>query len=199
MPKSKLAKIGVWEGGQFVGVVIFGVGATPNVTTSYGCNVGQMCELVRIALNRHHNPVSRIVSIALRILKRSFPGLRLVVSYADPGQGHEGKIYQAMNWLYVGQTAPDQEVFIDGRWAHRRIVRLRGLHLQDMKLRRETPGKYKYLYPLDAAMRKQIAPLAKPYPKRAASIDSDAPAIHAGEDGAEPIAALQLTCERVES
>ena len=29
------------------------------------------------------------------------------------------------------------------------------------------PGKYRYLMPLDAEMRKQIAPLAKQYPKRA--------------------------------
>lgn len=27
-------------------------------------------------------------------------------------------------------------------------------------------GKHKYLYPLDKAMRKQIAPLAQPYPKK---------------------------------
>jgi hypothetical protein len=27
-------------------------------------------------------------------------------------------------------------------------------------------GKYRYLMPLDAAMRAQIAPLAKPYPKK---------------------------------
>lgn len=28
------------------------------------------------------------------------PGLRLVVSYADAGQGHVGTIYQATGWLY---------------------------------------------------------------------------------------------------
>ena len=28
MPKSKLVKIGVWEDGKFIGVVLFGVGAT---------------------------------------------------------------------------------------------------------------------------------------------------------------------------
>jgi hypothetical protein len=56
-----------------------------------------------------------------------------------------------------------------------------------------TGSKHKYLYPLDKAMRAQIAPLAKPYPKRpcAASIDSDAPATQAGEGGATPTAALQ--------
>ena len=48
--------------------------------------------------------------------------------------------------------------------------------------------------PLDPKMREAIAPLAKPYPKRtcAGSVDSDTPAIHAGEGGAVPTSALQL-------
>jgi hypothetical protein len=56
------------------------------------------------------------------------------------------------------------------------------------------PGKYRYLYPLDSAMREQIAPLAKPYPKRdscAASKDSVVPGHQPGEGGATPTAALQ--------
>jgi hypothetical protein len=38
-------------------------------------------------------------------------------------------------------------------------------------------GKHRYLYPLDDAMRKQIAPLSKPYPKRqhADEVKRDAP------------------------
>ena len=58
------------------------------------------------------------------------------------------------------------------------------------------PAKHRYLYPLDAAMRAQIEPLRKPYPKRAASIDSDAAGFHPAEGGANPTAALQLTPER---
>jgi hypothetical protein len=52
--------------------------------------------------------------------------------------------------------------------------------------------KHTYLMPLDDAMRQQIAPLAKPYPKRpcATSIGSDAPATHAGDGGAIPTVAL---------
>lgn len=57
--------------------------------------------------------------------------------------------------------------------------------------RHKTAGRHKYLYPLDAAMREQIAPLSKPYPKRAASIDSDAPDDQSGEGGVIPTAALQ--------
>jgi hypothetical protein len=52
--------------------------------------------------------------------------------------------------------------------------------------------KYRYLMPLDDAMRKQIEPLRKPYPKRAGSIGSDAPGLQPGEGGANPTSALQL-------
>jgi hypothetical protein len=52
------------------------------------------------------------------------------------------------------------------------------------------PGKYKYLYPLDKAMKAQITPLAQPYPKRPKD-SSEPPAIHAGEGGAAPTRTLQ--------
>ena len=35
MPKSKLSKIGVWENGKFIGAVIFGYGATPEIGKPY--------------------------------------------------------------------------------------------------------------------------------------------------------------------
>ena len=44
--------------------------------------------------------------------------------------------------------------------------------------------------PLDADMRRRIEPMAKPYPKRAASDTSDTPAVQAGEGGSTPTAAL---------
>ena len=42
-------------------------------------------------------------------------------------------------------------------------------------------SKHRYLYPLDDAMRQQIQPLSRPYPKRVGSIDSDAPGYQPGE------------------
>jgi hypothetical protein len=53
--------------------------------------------------------------------------------------------------------------------------------------------KHKYLYPLDDAMREQIARLAKPYPKRdtcVASKDSVASGDQPEEGGANPTATL---------
>lgn len=56
--------------------------------------------------------------------------------------------------------------------------------------KRLTPGKHRYLMPLDDEMRAKIAPLARPYPKRAGSIASDATANHAGKGSATPTPAL---------
>ena len=43
-----------------------------------------------------------------------------------------------------------------------------------------------------ADMRRRIEPMAKPYPKRAASDTGDTPAIQAGEGGSTPTAALTV-------
>lgn len=56
--------------------------------------------------------------------------------------------------------------------------------------KRLTPGKHRYLMPLDDEMRAKIAPLARPYPKRAGSADSGTLANHAGGGGATPTPAL---------
>jgi len=176
MPKSKLAKIGVWEDGQFKGAVIFGVGATSDLVKRYRLEPTEGCELVRVALTKHDTPVSRIVAIALKMIKREYKGLRLVVSFADPEHGHVGGIYQAGGWVYDGRTASSEEYLVNGRRWHGRAFRAsKPAHLTtkqaaaamdpDFKV---IPGsvKHRYLMPLDDAMRKQIAPLAKPYPKR---------------------------------
>lgn len=49
--------------------------------------------------------------------------------------------------------------------------------------------------PLDEAMKKQIEPLRKPYPKRVRSVDSDTSAIHAEIGGANPTRTLSIPPE----
>ena len=50
IPKSKLVKIGVWEDNKFIGVIIYGVGATSDLVKKYGLDKTEGCELERIAL-----------------------------------------------------------------------------------------------------------------------------------------------------
>lgn len=174
LPMGKLVKVGAWENGKFIGVVIFGRGATPNLGKPYGLAQTECVELVRIALRDHATPVSKIAAIAIRILKKSNPNVRLIVSFADRSQGHHGGIYQAGNWVYSGEGQPATFYMIKGKLTHPRSIGAKGL-AQNMKGARqldpkaeavEVPGKHRYLMPLDKHMRKRVQSMSKPYPKR---------------------------------
>lgn len=181
-PSGKLVKVGVWERSQFVGCVVFGDGANKSMLRPYGLEYEDGCELVRIALTKHETPVSRIVSIALKFLRKHCPKLRLVVSYADPSEGHHGGIYQAGGWIYTGSSSPSRQYIANGKQWHAQSIdsqRARGTlsrcanGLEWLRKYRDpnasqviVPGKHRYLMPLDDEIRARVAPLAKPYPKR---------------------------------
>jgi len=169
MPAGKRVAFGVWEGGDYKGVVLFGMGANRNIGSPYGVEADEVCELTRIALRQHEWPVTKMGAIALKMLHKSNPGLRLVVSYADPAQGHHGGIYQGMNWLFVGTSVGTAMIQMpSGEVVHRKTFRSRFGHNKAKKMGCkwvQGPEKLKYLYPLDDDMREQIEPLAKPYPK----------------------------------
>jgi len=172
LPSSlqKRVALGAWENGLFKGVVVFGHGANPSIGKPYGLTINQCVELTRIALNNNHiSPVSRIVRLALRFLKKSQPGIRLVVSYADQGQGHHGGIYQAGNWIYVGSMKGVASLKYKGKVWHAKALRTSHpkLKISDPSVQKvPARDKHKYLMPLDNDTRKDIIHLAKPYPKR---------------------------------
>lgn len=172
LPSSlqKRVAIGAWESGKFIGVVVFGHGANPQIGSPYGLTINECVELTRIALKSgHKNAVSRIVRLALKFLSNSQPGLRLVVSYADQGQGHHGGVYQAGNWVYVGSMKGVPSLRYKGKIWHAKALRTSFPNLKhsDSSVEKVPAGdKHKYLMPLDEEIRKQIEPLAKPYPKR---------------------------------
>ena len=122
MPSGKLVKLGVWESGEFIGSVVFGRGANNNIGSRYSLKQTEICELTRIALRSHVNSVSRIATVACRLLCHQSPGIRLIVSYADPGRDHHGGVYQAMGWLYVGASQAQRELVVNGRFMHKRTA-----------------------------------------------------------------------------
>lgn len=194
MPKSKLAKFGVWEDGKYIGAVIYGVGATADLVKRYGLEPIQGCELVRVALTSHKTEVSRIVAITLKLLKAKFSGLRLVVSFADPAQGHHGGIYQAGGWLFTGGSAiSDEYIYLGKQWQGRSFRnKFKGMENHPSVKKVKGTSKHRYLMPLDAAMREQIAPLTKPYPKRSPRAKEQDAGHHPALGGVTPTRTLQI-------
>ena len=176
LPVGKLVKIGAWESGRFVGVVLFGRGANKSLGEPYGCDQTNSCELVRIALTKHLTPVSKIMMFALKFFKKMNPEMKLVLSFADTEVGHHGGIYQATNWVYDGLTnAADEYIYQGKRWHGRAFRKSHGSHLnfinKGLKIVKGA-RKHRYLMPLDAKMRERIMPLSKPYPKRVKQANS---------------------------
>lgn len=176
MPTGKRFELGVWEGGDFKGAILFSRGATPNIGSPFNLTQTEICELTRIALRDHEWPVTRMLSIALSMLQDENPGLRLAISYADVDENHHGGIYQGGNWLFLGwvNRGTRSAFIVNGKKMHPRSIGAMG-GTQSLEWVREnldpnatehtTQGKLKYAYPLDDEMWEQLEPRAKPYPK----------------------------------
>ncbi|MGF6877378.1 hypothetical protein [Paraburkholderia sp. MM5477-R1] len=175
VPFGTNVKIGAWENDRFIGAVLFSRGACRYIGSPWGLTQTGVCELTRVALRDHTTPVSRIVSLAIRFLRKASPGLRLVISYADAAQGHHGGIYQAMNWIYTG-ASKTRRVVVNGEVLHGKSAENRWgkngnsipwlrAHIDPKAERIDGGDKHRYLLPLDDAMREQILPFAQPYPK----------------------------------
>jgi hypothetical protein len=192
MPAGKLVRVGVWESEQFIGAVVFGSGANRNIGKPYKLGQHQVCELVRVALRRHASQVSKILAIAVRLVKKQFTGLRVIISYADPEQGHHGGIYQACNWAYMGKSKAQQAVIVRGAVMHKRSASALFGTIKGLK-RSEATWKHTYAFALDGAAWQMLAEYVKPYPKRVGSADSGTGGDQPSGDGASPISTLQIT------
>lgn len=180
MPIGKLVKIGVWENNNFIGCVLYGDGLLGSTNYFLGINKINIAELVRVALGKHKNTVTKIISISLKLLKLKCPNIELIVSFADNGQKHLGIIYQAGNWIYTGSNKTGSlyrhkksgKIYHDRSINRKGIRKIMGKYVKTPKLEDcefiERTIKHRYLYPLTKEMREQILKLKKEYPKKLA-------------------------------
>lgn len=179
LPVVKTVRLGVWWDEQFKGAIVFSRPCR-NQHLMFGLRPEEVSELGRVALDRHEGfHVTEAVARALRLLKQRCPGLRLVVSFADPAEGHLGRIYQAGNWIYTGTSAPARMLVHQGRKLHRRHYT--GSTFDNPKAKPPpgsvwvpVPGKHRYVMPLDRRMRRQVLKLRKPYPQPADALTEGA-------------------------
>jgi hypothetical protein len=199
LPAARKTCFGVWEWARFVGALVFSRGACQHIGRPFGLPQTQVCELTRVALSTHATPVSRILSIGCKLLRQHCPGLRLIVSFADPRHGHHGGIYAGAGWFYLGTTNAEALIRLHGREIHARTVASRygtrdlhwlQQHVDPAAARVVCTPKHRYVLPLDDSMRRQLAPRVQPYPKRP---KEQAPACPAGLGSATLTRPLQFS------
>lgn len=123
---------------------------------------------------------SRTISLALQEIKKDL-GCALIVAYSDTKWNEIGTIYQASNFLYLGLTNPKGQAnyIVGGKFLSGWSVRKK-FGTRDLKKLRLIAGdviripltpKHMYVYPnankvLNSKIKKDLAALSKPYPKR---------------------------------
>ena len=161
---------------EWCGVICYGGGATPNIGKPFGLAQGEILELVRVALNGKQKTTSECVSASLKELHRINPIIQMVVSYADIDQNHQGIIYQATNWLYLGKMNENTRsaFIINGKKTHPRTIGSMGgtQSLEWVKKNLDndaeefiSKGKHRYIYCFNKKLRKKWLKEHQPYPK----------------------------------
>lgn len=200
---------GYFPDGRMAGIVVFGMGAGKAQYTRLLPDLadGEYRELSRLWSpdGLATNTESRLIGVAIRLLPQN---VRLVISYADPSQGHVGRVYQATNFTYLGQTDGGERLIdTSGREVHSKLLsvyRMRHPEMADWTSRAiadhygftaiPNPSKHRYAYARRSDDRTVLNRSARPYPIAVAA-SSDAPGVQSGEGGSQPTSPLHNPCD----
>ena len=124
MPDSTRYAYAGYLNGKLCGVICYGMGCGKSQYTSLIPDIenGTYLELTRLwcANDYPRNTESKLIAESLKLLP---PEIKLVLSFADEGEGHCGIIYQATNWLYCGKNSGGKMLMCeDGLKKHPRLL-----------------------------------------------------------------------------
>ena len=158
---------GLFSEGNLIGAMMYGKLAMPGVSKKYVENEDELIELRRLCCidKTPRNTESYFVGKTIKWIKRNTQ-IKKIISYADPHYGHQGIIYKASNFEYLGVTSPGRYIVDkDGCRKHDKTIRnsdiINGVrvfrkHALELKEQLEkgeakyivTPGKHIYMYTL---------------------------------------------------
>lgn len=121
---------------QLIGCVVYGqpVGRSAAASICPLIKVGEVLELTRLWISdikNGKNMESYVISNSIKLIKKNFPEIKCILSYADGEQSHRGTIYQACNFLYQGNSSialmPNYSISETGpdegyKWMHSRTA-----------------------------------------------------------------------------
>ena len=187
---------------EWCGCILYAAGANPNIGKEFFLVNGQIIELVRMALNGKQESTSKALSLSLKLIVKKMPTVKMIVSYADLDQKHNGIIYQATNWYYIGLQKPIGRAafIINGKKTHPKTLHSRGIKQSISEVKRLldknateffSDGKHKYIYPLDKSLIPLCKSLSKPYPKKCAESVMVAQLTSSQKEGFDSTSALK--------
>lgn len=153
------------------------------------------------------NSESRAISVAMRLIRKSYPHIEWVVSFADGTQCGDGTIYRASGFALTGIKKNTEMVIhpVTGEIMATMAAYHKGHAAEISKWQRMDGFMFRYIYFLNQEAKSRLTVPILPFseierrgagmylgkPKRAESIAVDAPCIQQGEGSASLTSALQ--------
>ena len=172
-PSAVRLSLGVFAAGELLGVAMFNAGPRGGPSLFRGAKSPDVLSLCRLWLDDRlpRNSESRVLAVACRALARH-TAAKAVIAYADPGAGHEGHIYRAVGWLFLGESdaqplmslngAPPKHLRTVGALLHTHSAEFLRRSGFDVRLVPTTP-KFLYVKILDPAWADRLLRSPRPY------------------------------------
>ena len=118
---------GLFHDGELVGVALWGYGVRPMHTIRKlfpSLGVANYLELNRFCVldAMPRNTESVFLKLCAERIRKDFPGVKLLFSWADGLRGKPGYVYQAANWLYGGKIVSQFYRTEEGEVVHPRLL-----------------------------------------------------------------------------
>lgn len=175
VPSNCTANLGLRQDGMLVAIACYGPCHAPKLAKTF-------TELRRLAASPFMLlPLSAFLAATIREMRKR--EAQALITWADPGAGHHGGIYQATNWIYceprsynwnASYRTPFGEIL-----THRQVFDRYGTSAKDKVLTLHPdwtaflpPMKHRYIYPLRLKKTECLELMQareKPYPKPGAA------------------------------
>jgi len=206
---------GVFLNGRLEGAMQFGPSMDKNklIGLVSGTEWNGFIELNRMAFSDRlpRNSESRALAVALRMMRKTYPHIEWVISFADGTQCGDGTIYRASGFVLTQINKNKTLVRLPDGTVAANMTFSKGRHILENGRAGLAPGavplagfQFRYLYFLNPAARSRLTVPEIPFSKidemgagmykgekRGENIDSDARAFQPGEGGANPTSSLQ--------
>ena len=169
--------LGIFINNELLGVLQFGYAMNPASQEKVVANtkINEYLELNRMWLDDKavRNSESKAISYAIKFIKKKFPKIKWIQSFADERCGCFGIVYQASDFKYYGEHTSlfwylDDEVYHNILMTAKRGKQgSAGIYLQENKHRAESKKlrQFRYIYYIDRRCIKDCLLQEKPFEK----------------------------------
>jgi len=168
--------LGIYLNNSFVGVLQYGYAMNPASASSVvkGTGIDEYLELNRMWLSDKapKNSESKAISYSVKYIKRKYPKIKWIQSFADERCSCFGIVYQACSFKYYGEHTSifwtlDGEIYHNSLMTRSPKLSKSAAHLQANKDRAtsERLRQFRYIKFIDKRKEKDCTLKERPYPK----------------------------------